>query len=686
MSSRARAVLGCAIAATLCATTASAAPPYRVLGQPTLADNTLASRCADAAARFNYSNAGGFDMYGPSGIAIDPRGRIFVTDFGGQRVLTWPDFDALASCQPADAVIGAGELSGPEAVAYDVRGSRLYVSDTLSHTVRGYRRNADGTWSLVMTLGTAGVSGNATNQFFFPRGLAVDQDGRLFVADDYNHRVLIFNSLPWTGASAVDSIGASSNGGFQNPKGLAMVGHVLFVADYSKNRVLRFTGPFDTPSLVYVATGTFTGVTNPVDVAFGGDGSLFVTDQGNQRVAVYVDAAWRTSLAAPSRVFAENLGPEPLGVAVDRAGRVYMADYTRYRVLVRDEKTRTAPVSAGYSAAASALLANLHARPTLAADRVASGQQLISYLYGPRTDPAAWYGDWLQMEAGAWPLPEIMGAELSDLMSYPGFAPNQDALDELLAHGQAGHMVTLVWHPDNPTLGAFGTPISTANMTYMYNDATVVGQRWQVQLDRAAAVLQQFEDAGVPVLFRPLHEQNGDFFWWGHNGAKGAALRTRQAAYVTMWRDMVTELTTRKGLTNVLFVFGTNQVNYGAVAPPMTYYPGGTKTDVVSIDVYDDLLDLAGSNRGYQHYAALIASGKPFGLAEVGQAFGGGGTSLDGAWDARTVVRRVRDSFPRTVFAIHWYTSGEPPNDFVFALPDVSYGKTLLQDVLVDTQ
>src|SRR6476660_5394840 len=96
---------------------ARADPGYRVLGQPDLANISLASRCSAANARFNFSNAGGFEMYGPSGIAVDPRGRIYATDYGGKRVLTWPDFEALETCSSADAVIGAGELAGPESIS-----------------------------------------------------------------------------------------------------------------------------------------------------------------------------------------------------------------------------------------------------------------------------------------------------------------------------------------------------------------------------------------------------------------------------------------------------------------------------------------------------------------------------------------------------------------------------------------
>ncbi len=661
---------------------AGAAPAYGVLGQPTLADTTFASRCPDLNAQFNIQDNGG-----PSGIAIDPRDeRIYVTDYGGGRVLTWPNADALQACQAADEVIGAGDLFGPEAVAIDVPSNTVFIADTLSHTVKGYRR-VGGVWTLVVTLGTQGVSGSGLNQLNFPRGLAVDPGGRLFVADDFNNRILIFDPPFANGEAAADSIGAGANGGFANPKGLAMSGNTLFVADYFGNRVLRFTGPFKTPDQVYVASGIFSGLNHPVDVGMHPDGSLLVTDQGNVRIARYNDAVWSPSRAAPTSSFSDNMNPEPLGVATDRDGRIFIADFSAFRVLIRKESVKKTPISKASSAAAKALLADLHKRPKRALNRVAIGQQLITWKYGLKTNPNAWYGDWLQLEQGGFPLPEVMGGELSDLMSYPGFSPNQDALDELIAHGQAGHIVTLVWHPNNPAAGGFSTPTSTANLQNMVNDATAVGAAWQTQLDRAAAVLQQFKDAGVPVIFRPLHEQNGNFFWWGDNGTSKAALRARQSAWVKMWRDMVTELTVKKGLNNLLFAFGTNQVNFDGVVPPLTYYPGGNWADIATIDIYDEQLDLGGNTRGLQHYAALVGTGKPFGIAEFGQSFGNNGTGANAsAWDARTLATRIRDSYPRTTFATAWYSSVEGGNSYVFALPDVSHTLELLQDPLIDTQ
>lgn len=345
------------------------------------------------------------------------------------------------------------------------------------------------------------------------------------------------------------------------------------------------------------------------------------------------------------------------------------------------------PVTVGAAPKAAALLRKFYARSRARKNRVAIGQQLLTYEYGSKRDRNAWYGDWLEMKKQHLRLPEIMGGELSDLMTYDGFAPNQNALRELLRHGRK-HIVTLVWHPSVPVPGAdFSTPVSTAVLHDMINDATPIGMAWQVQLDRAGAVLKMFSDANVPVLFRPLHEQNGTFFWWGHDGSTDAMLQARQAAWTAVWQDMVTDLTETKGLKNLLFVFGTNQVNYVGVAPPLTYYPGNALVDVVSIDVYDDQLDLAGRSRGKEYYRQLISTGKPFGLSEFGQGFGNKGTGARAdKWDARILAKRLRRDYKKAVFAIAWYSSVEGGHSFTFALPDVAHTSELLADPIIDTQ
>src|SRR5207237_2141174 len=121
----------------------------------------------------------------------------------------------------ADGVICAGYLDGPEAVAIDSHSGLVFVADTLSHIVKGYRKSA-ASWTKVVTLGEKNVPGSGFAHFNFPRGLAFDPGGRLFVADDSNNRILIFDPPFANGAAASDSIGAGDDGGFAGPKGVAM--------------------------------------------------------------------------------------------------------------------------------------------------------------------------------------------------------------------------------------------------------------------------------------------------------------------------------------------------------------------------------------------------------------------------------------------------------------------------------
>jgi len=147
------------------------------------------------------------------------------------------------------------------------------------------------------------------------------------------------------------------------------------------------------------------------------------------------------------------------------------------------------------------------------------------------------------------------------------------------------------------------------------------------------------------------------------------------------------KLTVDKGLDNLVFAFAANRVSWEVFAPPLTYYPGADWVDVVGIDVYDDDLNLGGAERGLRHYAALVGTGKPFGLTEFGQHYGKAGTGPGAAsWDARTLAARVRDSYPRTALAAAWYSSVQDGNSYVLALADVAHTPELLADPLIDTQ
>ncbi|HEX3152412.1 MAG TPA: NHL repeat-containing protein [Gemmataceae bacterium] len=314
----------------------------------------MATRCAAADAQFTGIPGGNA---GPAGITIDARGRLFVTDHAGLRVLSWPDAAVVgdSACQKADELI-PDLFGGPEAVVFDEINSTLFIADTGDHTVKGFRRDATGAWKLQVTLGKSGTQGSTDDRFNFPRGLAVDADGRLFVADDDNSRVLIFASDAADGASCVDKISAGNNGGFIRPKGIAFADNTLYVADYGdefaserRGRVLRFPGPFDDPAKVYTADGILKGgpIKHPIDLCIDGAGGILITVHGDdtiprslQRFPDAKTSVWREDVDAvdsPVPEIQPEIHTEPLGVAAGGSGRIFLCDYRAFRILVRTE-------------------------------------------------------------------------------------------------------------------------------------------------------------------------------------------------------------------------------------------------------------------------------------------------------------------------------------------------------------
>lgn len=101
--------------------------------------------------------------------------------------------------------------------------------------------------------------------------------------------------------------------------------------------------------------------------------------------------------------------------------------------------------------------------------------------------------------------------------------------------------------------------------------------RWMHELDILAAGLAELQDAGVAVLWRPFHEVNGDWFWWGGK---------KPETFIRVWRHMFEYFTKTKGLNNLLWVYGPNHGKHTA-----EYYDGDAYVDIVGLDAYTDFVD-----------------------------------------------------------------------------------------------
>ncbi|MFM8541142.1 MAG: 6-bladed beta-propeller [Nitrospira sp.] len=221
-----------------------------------------------------------------------------------------------------------GEFKSPTGIALGQDGA-LYVADTDSHSIQKFDK--DGTF--IARWG--GDPGSAEGQFYYPRGLAIGPEGEVYVADSGNNRIQKFdadgNSLRAWGKFGFAWKGADM-GKFDVPWGVA-TDHEgnLYVSDTSNARVQKFKSD-GSPLLKWGRDGSYDGAFFfPRGVAVDFVGSIYIADESNNRIQKF-DA--RGSFLA--KWGKEGAGPgqfkSPWGVACDKLGNVYVVDSGNHRV------------------------------------------------------------------------------------------------------------------------------------------------------------------------------------------------------------------------------------------------------------------------------------------------------------------------------------------------------------------
>lgn len=214
--------------------------------------------------------------------------------------------------------------------------------------------------------------------------------------------------------------------------------------------------------------------------------------------------------------------------------------------------------------------------------------------------------------------------------------PNRVLLDYWRARGLVGVSVHLN-NPARPEGG--GLNDRGLNIADLLATDTAIHQRWLRQLDAIAAGLQELQTAGVVVLWRPFHEMNGNWFWWGAQ---------KPEDFARVWRHMFTYFTETKGLHNLIWVYGPNQGEHVA-----DFYPGNQYVDLVGLDAYTDDID-PDHIKGYNDLTALK---KPFGFAEYGPH---GASNPPGDFDFRRFTDGVERNFWFTRFFLTWNAKWNP--------------------------
>lgn len=147
-------------------------------------------------------------------------------------------------------------------------------------------------------------------------------------------------------------------------------------------------------------------------------------------------------------------------------------------------------------------------------------------------------------------------------------------------YNNAGGIVQLCWHwtspgeyavnaGDNPWYSSFYKEGSKLDLDKIMNGEDEAGyQLLMDDIDNMSKELARLRDAGVPVLWRPLHEASGGWFWWGD---------CEPESYIKLWNVMYDKMTNEHGLTNLIWVWnGQNPA----------WYPGDETVDIHGWDIY----------------------------------------------------------------------------------------------------
>ena len=186
-------------------------------------------------------------------------------------------------------------------------------------------------------------------------------------------------------------------------------------------------------------------------------------------------------------------------------------------------------------------------------------------------------------------------------------------VEEAIRQYRNGAIVTFTWHAVRPTDNepvTFRDSVQGHLSDFEFHELLTPGtdlyKRWCAQVDVIAGYLKQLRDARVPVLWRPYHEVNGNWFWWGgRKGPQGSA---------ALYRQLFDRFVNYHHLDNLIWVWNANSPGADGKGPGpyADYFPGLQYADVLSVDVYGEF------KQSYYDDLLALAAGKPIALGEVG--------------------------------------------------------------------
>lgn len=180
---------------------------------------------------------------------------------------------------------------------------------------------------------------------------------------------------------------------------------------------------------------------------------------------------------------------------------------------------------------------------------------------------------------------------------------NRNTLEHARTFGRSGGIVTMTWHWFSP-LGGYDKSFYAEKTEFdpgrVLLKGTAEREAFYHDLDIMAGCLKPFMDEDIPILWRPFHESEGKWFWWGRKGPEVAA---------ALFRLMYEHFVNVHHLDNLLWVCN---------CPLREGYPGDDVVDIISRDLYPEKGTKTDYREEYEELISITKAKKPAALAEIG--------------------------------------------------------------------
>jgi hypothetical protein len=180
--------------------------------------------------------------------------------------------------------------------------------------------------------------------------------------------------------------------------------------------------------------------------------------------------------------------------------------------------------------------------------------------------------EWLFSQTGHYPA--LIGLDFMNHTRNYYWYDKSVVVNEARNWYNSNGLVAICWHWRDPSRAteAFYTSETQFDISKITGTTSAEYQAMLSDIDIIAVYLKQLDNDKIPVLFRPLHEASGGWFWWGAKGPEPCK---------ALWRLMYDRLVNHHGLKNLIWVWTTD-----AAANNLDWYPGDEYVDILGADIY----------------------------------------------------------------------------------------------------